>query len=95
MGGSLLNWLIFPFSFIIRITIFIKFLTLIICFIGGFIGFLVSNISFFSFNKSINYYFFSFFSSSIWFIPFISTIGGVFFPVNLGFKIFKSLDQGW
>lgn len=95
VGGSLLNWLIFPYSFILRITILIKFFTLIICLIGGFLGFLISNIGFFSFNKSFNYYFFSFFSSSIWFMPFISTIGVVFFPVNFGLKIFKSLDQGW
>jgi NADH-ubiquinone oxidoreductase chain 5 len=28
-------------------------------------------------------------------MPFISTIGVVFFPINTGFKIFKRLDQGW
>jgi NADH-ubiquinone oxidoreductase chain 5 len=28
-------------------------------------------------------------------MPFISTIGVVFFPINIGFKIFKRLDQGW
>lgn len=95
IGGSILNWLIFPFSFILRIPVFIKFFTLIICFIGGFRGFLISNINFFNRNKSINYYFFSFFSSSIWFIPFVSTIGLIFFPLNFGLKIFKSLDQGW
>lgn len=95
IGGSLLNWLIFPFSFIIRITIFIKFITLLICLIGGIAGFFISKITFFSFNKSLNYYFFSFFSCSIWFIPIISTIGLVFYPLTFGIKIFKSLDQGW
>lgn len=78
----------------IRMTLFIKFFTLLVCLIGGFIGFLISNINFFSFNKSLNYYFFSFFSCSIWFIPLISTIGIVFFPLNSGIKIFKNLDQG-
>lgn len=28
-------------------------------------------------------------------MPMISTIGVVYFPVNLGLKIIKSLDQGW
>jgi NADH-ubiquinone oxidoreductase chain 5 len=28
-------------------------------------------------------------------MPFISTVGVVFFPINAGFKIFKRLDQGW
>lgn len=95
IGGAILNWLIFPFSFIIRITFFIKLSTLFICFLGGIIGCIISNINFFSWNKSLNYYFFSFFSCSIWFIPVISTIGVVYFPINFGLKIFKSLDQGW
>lgn len=95
IGGSLINWLLFPFSFILCITKIIKFFVLLICIIGGLIGFLVSKLNFFSFNKSLNYYFFSFFFSSMWFIPIISTIGIVYFPVNLGYKIYKSLDQGW
>lgn len=95
IGGSILNWLIFPFSFIISITLIIKIFTLLVCLIGGFSGFLISNINFFSFNKSLTYYFFSYFSCSIWFIPLISTVGLVFFPLNFGIKIFKNLDQGW
>lgn len=95
VGGAILNWLIFPLSFIIRLTIFIKFLTLLVCFIGGIVGFIISKINFFSFNKSINFYFFSYFSSSMWFLPLISTVGVIFFPINFGLKIFKSLDQGW
>jgi NADH-ubiquinone oxidoreductase chain 5 len=65
IGGSILNWLIFPFSFIISLTFFLKILTLIVCIIGGVLGFIFSNINFFSFNKSFNFYNFVFFSSSI------------------------------
>lgn len=74
--------------------LFLKLLTLIICLIGGFIGFLISNIRFFAFNKSLNYYLFSFFSSSMWFMPSLSTIGAVYYPVSFSFKLFKKLDQG-
>lgn len=94
-GGAILNWMIFPFSPIICLPLFLKLLTLIICLIGGIAGHLVSNISFFSFNKSLNYYLFSFFSSSIWFIPTLSTVGTVYYPVSFSFKLFKNLDQGW
>jgi NADH-ubiquinone oxidoreductase chain 5 len=69
-------------------------LTLIVCLIGGALGFLLSNINFYTFNKSLSYYFFSFYSSSIWFIPLISTVGVINFPVSFGLKILKSLDQG-
>ena len=95
IGGSLLNWLIFPFSFMLRIPRIIKFLTLLICFLGGILGFLISNLKFFSLNKSLIYYFFSFFSCSIWFLPFISTVGIVNYPVKIGLNIIKSFDQGW
>ena len=95
IGGSILNWLIFPFSYMICLTFLIKILTLLVCIFGGLLGVIFSSISFFSFNKSLNYYSFSFFSCSMWFIPSISTIGVVDYPLNLGFKIFKLVDHGW
>jgi NADH-ubiquinone oxidoreductase chain 5 len=95
VGGSFLNWIIFPFSFMLSLPLFMKLLTLIICFLGGSFGILISNINFFTFNKSLRFYFFSYFFSSIWFMPMISTFGVNFFPINLGLKILKSLDQGW
>uniref|UniRef100_A0AB39A6T5 NADH-ubiquinone oxidoreductase chain 5 n=1 Tax=Harnischia turgidula TaxID=3231396 RepID=A0AB39A6T5_9DIPT len=94
-GGSMLNWLIFPFSAMMCLPIFLKFATLIVCIIGGVFGYLISNINFFSFNKSLNYYLFSFFSSSMWFMPTLSTIGAVYYPINFSFKLYKNLDQGW
>lgn len=60
-GGSMINWLLFPFSFILRLTLFIKLFTLGLCLIGGFLGFIISKINFFSLNKSLGNYFFSFF----------------------------------
>lgn len=95
IGGSIINWLIFPLNSIICLTLFFKFLVLIICFIGVIIGILISNINFFSLNKSLKFYFFSFYFRIIWFIPFLSTIGLTFFPLKFGFKILKRLDQGW
>nr|YP_010587790.1 NADH dehydrogenase subunit 5 [Dicrotendipes pelochloris]WAB46399.1 NADH dehydrogenase subunit 5 [Dicrotendipes pelochloris] len=94
-GGSMLNWMIFPFSSVMCLPLFLKLLTLLVCLIGGFSGYLISNIGFFSFNKSLNYYLFSFFSSSMWFMPSLSTIGAVYYPVSFSFKLFKNLDQGW
>jgi NADH-ubiquinone oxidoreductase chain 5 len=38
---------------------------------------------------------FSFFSCSMWFMPLISTVGVVFYPLNYGFRLFKFIDQGW
>lgn len=95
LGGSILNWLLFPYAPIICLPLFLKLLTLTVCIIGGLLGYLISNINFFSFNKSLNYYLFRFFSSSMWFIPPLSTIGVTYYPLSFSFKLFKNLDQGW
>nr|YP_010580045.1 NADH dehydrogenase subunit 5 [Chironomus claggi]UZS77097.1 NADH dehydrogenase subunit 5 [Chironomus claggi] len=94
-GGSMLNWMIFPYAPMICLPLSLKLLTLTVCIIGGVLGYLISNINFFSFNKSLNYYLFSFFSSSMWFMPPLSTIGVTYYPLSLSFKLFKNLDQGW
>nr|YP_010579980.1 NADH dehydrogenase subunit 5 [Chironomus transvaalensis]UZS77019.1 NADH dehydrogenase subunit 5 [Chironomus transvaalensis] len=94
-GGSMLNWMIFPYAPMICLPLSMKLLTLTVCIIGGILGYLISNINFFSFNKSLNYYLFSFFSSSMWFMPPLSTIGVTYYPLSLSFKLFKNLDQGW
>nr|WAB46321.1 NADH dehydrogenase subunit 5 [Einfeldia sp.] len=94
-GGSMLNWMIFPFSSMTCLPLILKLLTLIVCIIGGVCGYLISSINFFSFNKSLNYYLFSFFSSSMWFMPPLSTIGVTYYPLSFSLSLFKNLDQGW
>jgi len=95
IGGSFLSWIIFSSVTIICLPFFIKIFTLVICIIGGIFGYLIRNINFYFFNKSLNFYLFSFINSSIWFMPLISTIGIVFYPLSLGFNSLKSFDQGW
>lgn len=95
IGGSILSWLIFPTCQIICLPFELKILTLFVCLLGGFIGYLISNISLNFFNKSLNYYNLSYFSGSIWFIPVISTIGVIYYPLLIGSKISKNFDQGW
>jgi NADH-ubiquinone oxidoreductase chain 5 len=87
--------LLFSINYIICLPIELKFLTLLVCLIGGFLGYLISNVTFYFLNKSLNYYLFSFINISIWFIPLLSTIGIIFYPLTLGYKTIKSFDQGW
>nr|YP_010728418.1 NADH dehydrogenase subunit 5 [Stictochironomus akizukii]WEF49646.1 NADH dehydrogenase subunit 5 [Stictochironomus akizukii] len=95
MGGSMLNWLIFPYSFMVCLTFLCKVSILVVCILGGLVGYMCSNLSFFSLNKSMSFYMFSFFSCSMWFMPVISTVGLVYYPILFSFKLFKNLDQGW
>lgn len=95
IGGRILRWLIFPTPAIICLTPILKFLTLFVCIRGGLLGYLISNISLYFSNKSLNFYFSSFFMRSMWFIPNISTRGSIFYPLLLGINVIKRFDQGW
>ena len=95
IGGSILRWLIFPTPYMICLPIYLKLLTLFVCVIGGFIGYLISNVSLFYLNKSFNNYLISYFFGSIWFMPYISTYGIINFSLILGKIVYKSFDQGW
>nr|YP_010728444.1 NADH dehydrogenase subunit 5 [Sergentia baueri]WEF49672.1 NADH dehydrogenase subunit 5 [Sergentia baueri] len=95
VGGALLNWLLFPFSFMVCLSLIYKMSILMVCFLGGIVGYLVSNLNFLSLNKSLTFYLFSFFSCSMWFMPSISTTGSVYFPIKMSFVLYKYIDQGW
>nr|UQJ73415.1 NADH dehydrogenase subunit 5 [Diamesa sp. 8XL] len=95
VGGSMLSWLIFPNPTMICLPPVLKFLTLFVCITGGILGYLVSNVSLYFYNKSLNNYFSSFFMSSMWFMPTLATSGSVFYPLLLGMSVIKSFDQGW
>nr|YP_010692938.1 NADH dehydrogenase subunit 5 [Anastrepha ornata]WCB98054.1 NADH dehydrogenase subunit 5 [Anastrepha ornata] len=95
IGGSMLSWLIFPTPYMICLPIYLKLLTLFVCISGGLLGYLISNVSLFYFNKSLNNYLVSYFSGSMWFMPYISTYGVINFPLVLGGVVYKSFDQGW
>nr|AEO51730.1 NADH dehydrogenase subunit 5 [Liriomyza trifolii] len=95
IGGSMLNWLIFPVPLVIVLPFFLKILTLLVCIMGGIIGYLISNVSFYFVNFKLNNYLFTNFVGSMWFMPMISTYGVIFYPLYIGNQVVKSFDQGW
>nr|YP_010319231.1 NADH dehydrogenase subunit 5 [Dacus vijaysegarani]QZO77432.1 NADH dehydrogenase subunit 5 [Dacus vijaysegarani] len=95
IGGSMLSWLIFPTPHMICLPIYLKLLTLVVCLIGGVFGYLISNVSLFYFNKSLNSYLTSYFFGFMWFMPYISTYGVINHSLVLGGNVAKSFDQGW
>ena len=95
IGGRILRWLIFPTPDIICLPPFLKFLTLIVCIIGGISGYLISNVALYFSNKSLRNYNIRFFSGSIWFMPSLSTTGSIYYPLFIGMSVIKSFDQGW
>nr|YP_010981198.1 NADH dehydrogenase subunit 5 [Aplomya metallica]WOE90328.1 NADH dehydrogenase subunit 5 [Aplomya metallica] len=94
-GGSMLNWLIFSTPMVIILPLYLKLLTLLICIIGGLMGYLISNVNLFYINKSFHMYNFSYFLGSMWFMPYISTYGIINNILMIGMMVNKSFDQGW
>nr|WBK26898.1 NADH dehydrogenase subunit 5 [Eristalinus cf. tabanoides/megacephalus] len=95
IGGSMLSWLIFLTPYTICLPYYLKFMTLFVCIVGGFTGYLMSKISLFFINKSLNNYYLSMFAGSMWFMPYISTYGIINYSLKLGMNVVKNFDQGW
>nr|ADW41280.1 NADH dehydrogenase subunit 5 [Drosophila lacicola] len=95
IGGSMLNWLIFPVPYMICLPFFLKMLTLFVCIFGGVFGYLISVSNLYTINKSMIFYNMTNFMGSMWFMPYISTYGIIYFPLNYGQIVGKSFDQGW
>nr|UOU85325.1 NADH dehydrogenase subunit 5 [Cordilura albipes] len=94
-GGSMLNWLIFSTPIIVILPWNLKLMTLFVCIMGGFSGYMISNISLFFYNKAFNNYKSSNFLGLMWFMPYISTYGVMHYSLIIGNCIIKSFDQGW
>nr|QXG19525.1 NADH dehydrogenase subunit 5 [Drosophila silvestris] len=95
VGGSMLNWLIFLTPPMICLPLGMKLLTLFVCVIGGLFGYVISLMKLYSLNKSLMMYNLTNFLGGMWFMPFMSTYGIIFYPLNLGQIVSKSFDQGW
>nr|YP_010701672.1 NADH dehydrogenase subunit 5 [Scaeva affinis]WCJ53233.1 NADH dehydrogenase subunit 5 [Scaeva affinis] len=95
IGGSMLSWLMFMTPYTICLPYYLKFMTLFVCIMGGLIGYLVSNMSLFMMNKSLNMYYMSMFAGSMWFMPYISTYGIINYSLKIGMNTVMNFDQGW
>nr|AWB97142.1 NADH dehydrogenase subunit 5 [Melophagus ovinus] len=94
-SGSMLSWLLFSKINIIILPFYLKMLVLFICFMGMIFGLLLSNISLYKKSITLKFYSLSFFFSSMWFLPYISTYGIMYFPLMIGKLVYKSFDHGW
>nr|URH16691.1 NADH dehydrogenase subunit 5 [Cavitermes tuberosus] len=94
-GGGSLMWLICPTPSVICLPYYLKFLTLFVVFVGGWLGYEVAALSFSDDLFSVNMYGSSSFAGSMWFMPFFSTYGISFLPLAVGYKATSVFDSGW
>nr|AMW68028.1 NADH dehydrogenase subunit 5 [Drepanepteryx phalaenoides] len=94
MGGSMLSWLIIPTPLLICLPFYMKSLTLMVILIGAFLGYELFQYKIGWHMKILNYDLI-YFIGHMWFMPNIFTIGVNKLVLLVGYKISKSIDQGW
>nr|YP_010894840.1 NADH dehydrogenase subunit 5 [Amiota nagatai]WJW73353.1 NADH dehydrogenase subunit 5 [Amiota nagatai] len=95
ISGSMLNWLMFSSPYMICLPFNMKMLTLVVCLVGGIVGYMISIVNLYFLNKSLKNYLITMFMGSMWFMPYIFSYGIIYYPLNYGQMIIKSFDQGW
>nr|UDF83711.1 NADH dehydrogenase subunit 5 [Allognosta vagans] len=95
VGGSMLSWIMFPIPSMILLPFCMKMLITFVCLMGGLMGYIMSYVSLFFNNKSFSLYNMSSFLGSMWFMPYISTYGLIYYPLKIGSLSLKNIDQGW
>uniref|UniRef100_UPI0030E59F9E NADH dehydrogenase subunit 5 n=1 Tax=Ocypode rotundata TaxID=1844313 RepID=UPI0030E59F9E len=93
--GAVLSWLIFPESYMICLSPFMKFLVLLISLVGGVVGYMLNLMNTSQNLKSLKNYSIVSMSGSMWFMPFLSTkhISKVY--LISGVKTEVAVDKGW
>nr|AML26709.1 NADH dehydrogenase subunit 5 [Hydrophilidae sp. BMNH 1274734] len=94
-AGSMLMWVMFPSPYFICLPFLMKMMTLIVVISGGLLGYELSKFNLSYTLNSLKWISSSLFFGSMWHMPFISTFGMNYYPLNLGSYMYKNLDQGW
>nr|AYF56524.1 NADH dehydrogenase subunit 5 [Odontolabis cuvera fallaciosa] len=93
--GSCLSWLMIDSPYFICLPFLMKVMTLIVIFFGSWLGYEVSKFSLSDYSKSMHFVGSSYFFGSMWNMPYISTFGVNYYPLDFGFNIYSNFDQGW
>ena len=91
-GGGSLMWLICPTHSVICLPYYLKFLTLFVVFIGGWLGYEIARFVLGDGLFSIYLYSVSSFSGWMWFMPFFLPME---FLLEVGYRMTKVFDSGW
>nr|YP_010688231.1 NADH dehydrogenase subunit 5 [Csiroleon tumidipalpus]WBR65425.1 NADH dehydrogenase subunit 5 [Csiroleon tumidipalpus] len=95
MGGSMLSWLIIPTPEMICLPPLMKLMALIVSLLGGLLGYEIFQFKISWDNKVMHNYEVTNFLGNMWYMPTISTSYLNYGSLKFGYKIIKSVDQGW
>nr|QHD47907.1 NADH dehydrogenase subunit 5 [Etrocorema hochii] len=94
-GGSMMSWVLFPIPSLICLPLILKLLALMVSGLGGWMGYELAKFSVSYELNSLSAYEWTSFMGSMWFLPFLSTLGVSFWPLWMGKMSTESFDQGW
>nr|YP_008963548.1 NADH dehydrogenase subunit 5 [Lycaena phlaeas]AFV13299.1 NADH dehydrogenase subunit 5 [Lycaena phlaeas] len=95
ISGSMLNWMIYSYPYMIYMSFNMKFMVIYVSVIGLIMGYLLSKMNFYSINKFLMTYNLSNFLSLMWFMPNLSTYGLNYMFLNYSENLNKNIDLGW
>nr|ARH55087.1 NADH dehydrogenase subunit 5 [Mecinus janthinus] len=93
--GSFLIWILFPTPYFILLPFYMKIVTLLVIFIGAFLGYEMNKMNYLYNNKSFGFYNSTKYFAEMWNMPIISTLTLNSYFLLLGKSYFKTMDQGW
>nr|YP_010954830.1 NADH dehydrogenase subunit 5 [Hemisodorcus rubrofemoratus]WMW30215.1 NADH dehydrogenase subunit 5 [Hemisodorcus rubrofemoratus] len=93
--GSSLSWVMLPTPYFICLSFFMKMMTLLVMGFGGWIGYELAQMVLAYKSKSLSFISSSGFFGSMWNMPYISTFGMNFYPLQGGGLTYELVDQGW
>nr|YP_009919158.1 NADH dehydrogenase subunit 5 [Paratriatoma lecticularia]QMP96798.1 NADH dehydrogenase subunit 5 [Paratriatoma lecticularia] len=94
-AGSMLSWMVFSVPFLVVLPFYLKLMPLIFILMGGWLGYEFSMSNLGGPLLSQRFYLFSFYSGSMWFMPYFSTIMiySNFLYLSKGYS--EVMDGGW
>nr|YP_010282311.1 NADH dehydrogenase subunit 5 [Xanthabraxas hemionata]UHM24974.1 NADH dehydrogenase subunit 5 [Xanthabraxas hemionata] len=95
ISGSMLMWMIFYYPFMIYLPFNMKMMVIYLSLIGLIMGYFISNMKIYSFNKYLMTYNLSTFLCLMWFMPNLSTYSLNYYVLNYSQKLNKNIDFGW
>ncbi|YP_009166943.1 NADH dehydrogenase subunit 5 (mitochondrion) [Plodia interpunctella] len=95
VSGSFLSWMIFLNPYMIYMSFNMKMMVIYVSLMGGMLGYFVSNMNIYSFNKFLHTYKLSSFLCLMWFMPNLSTYGVNYIVLYMSQNLLKIIDMGW
>nr|YP_009441962.1 NADH dehydrogenase subunit 5 [Hylastes attenuatus]AOY40183.1 NADH dehydrogenase subunit 5 [Hylastes attenuatus] len=93
--GSCLSWVMFSTPYFILLPLVLKLCTLLVIFVGGWLGYEMNYMFYFYQSKFSILYQMSLFMGAMWMMPVMSTYGLNYYFLYLGKLYYKKVDQGW